>query len=143
MSIPEACKLVLEAATLGHGGEIFIFDMGQPVKIKDLALKMIHLAGLEEGKDINIQYTGLRPGEKLYEELLNVKEKVKKTPNEKIMIADVQEYCYDQVLPIYEEIINTAFNNDNYNVVRLMKQLVPEYKSQNSIYESIDKEMNR
>ena len=143
MSIPEACKLVLEAATLGHGGEIFIFDMGQPVKIKDLALKKIHLAGLEEGKDINIQYTGLRPGEKLYEELLNVKEKVKKTPNEKIMIADVQEYCYDQVLPIYEEIINTAFNNDNYNVVRLMKQLVPEYKSQNSIYESIDKEMNR
>ena len=143
MSIPEACKLVLEAATLGHGGEIFIFDMGQPVKIKDLALKMRHLAGLEEGKDINIQYTGLRPGEKLYEELLNVKEKVKKTPNEKIMIADVQEYCYDQVLPIYEEIINTAFNNDNYNVVRLMKQLVPEYKSQNSIYESIDKEMNR
>ena len=68
---------------------------------------------------------------------------MKKTPNEKIMIADVQEYCYDQVLPIYEEIINTAFNNDNYNVVRLMKQLVPEYKSQNSIYESIDKEMNR
>ena len=98
---------------------------------------------MEEGKDINIQYTGLRPGEKLYEELLNVKEKVKKTPNEKIMIADVQEYCYDQVLPIYDEIINTAFNNDNYNVVRLMKQLVPEYKSQNSIYESIDKEMNR
>lgn len=143
MSIPEACKLVLEAATLGSGGEIFIFDMGEPVKINDLAIKMIHLAGLEEGKDIKIEYTGLRPGEKLYEELLNIKEKVKKTSNEKIMIADVQEFEYDEVIPIYEDMIKTAFDNNNMAVVRLMKKLVPEYKSQNSIYESIDKENNR
>lgn len=143
MSIPEACKLVLEAATLGSGGEIFIFDMGQPVKIKDMAEKMIQLAGLEVDKDIKIEYTGLRPGEKLFEELLNVKEKVKETSNNKIMIADVQEFDYDKVITVYEKLIQTAFENNNNDVVRLMKTLVPEYKSQNSIYESIDKEMNR
>lgn len=143
MSIPEACKLVLEAATLGSGGEIFIFDMGQPVKIKDMAEKMIRLAGLEVDKDIKIEYTGLRPGEKLFEELLNVKEKVKKTSNDKILIADVQEFVYDEVITVYEKLIQTAFENNNNDVVRLMKTLVPEYKSQNSIYESIDKEMNR
>ena len=141
MTIPEACQLVLEAGTIGNGGEIFIFDMGMPVKIADLAKKMIRLSGLEPGIDIQIEYTGLRPGEKLFEELLNDKELVKPTSHDKIMIANVRKYDYDEVLPKYDKLFEYAKANQNYLVVRTMKEIVPEYKSQNSIYQQIDSEL--
>ncbi len=140
MTIPEACQLVLEAGTIGNGGEIFIFDMGLPVKIADLAKKMIRLSGLEPGVDIQIEYTGLRPGEKLYEELLNDEELVKPTSHDKIMIANVREYDYDEILPKYDKLFEYAKANQDYLVVRTMKEMVPEYKSQNSIYQQIDSE---
>ena len=108
MTIPEACRLVLEAGTMGKGGEIFIFDMGEPVKIADLAKRMIELSGLQVNKDIEIKYTGLRPGEKLYEELLNNKENTKETPHEKIRVAAVREYDYngcDNTYPCINRII--------------------------------------
>ena len=143
MTIPEACQLVLEAGTMGRGGEIFIFDMGQPVKIADLAEKMIRLAGLHPGRDIEVKYTGLRPGEKLYEELLNVKETTKPTYHEKIMIATVREYAYDDVKVKIGEMIRLAEANDDYGVVKAMKEVVPEYVSQNSKYEAIDAEVKR
>lgn len=141
MTIPEACQLVLEAGTIGNGGEIFIFDMGMPVKIADLAKKMIRLSGLEPGVDIQIEYTGLRPGEKLYEELLNNEELVKPTSHDKIMIANVREYEYDEMLPMYDKLFEYAQENQNYLVVRTMKEMVPEYKSQNSVYQQIDSEL--
>lgn len=143
MTIPEACQLVLEAGTLGDGGEIFIFDMGKPVKIADLAKKMIRLAGLEPGVDIQIEYTGLRPGEKLFEELLNDEELVKPTSHDKIMIAKVREYEYDIMLGMFEQLFVYAQENKDYLVVRTMKEMVPEYKSQNSVYQKIDSELKQ
>ena len=139
MTIPEACNLVLEAGTLGKGGEIFIFDMGTPVKIDDLAKKMIRLAGFTPNVDIMIEYTGLRPGEKLYEELLNMKEITKETSHKKIMIATVQEYDYDVVSKQIDELIQLSFSFKDFLIVQKMKQIVPEFKSKNSLYESLDK----
>ncbi len=139
MTIPEACNLVLEASTLGKGGEIFIFDMGTPVKIDDLARKMIRLSGYTPNVDMQIEYSGLRPGEKLYEELLNVKEITKETSHEKIMIANVQEYDYDEVSKNIDELIALSRAFKDFPIVAKMKEIVPEFKSKNSIYESLDK----
>lgn len=138
MTIPEASSLVLEAATLGNGGEIFIFDMGQPVKISDLAKNMIRLAGYVPGKDIEIVYTGLRPGEKLYEELLNQKELTIPTSHEKIMVAKVRKYDYDDVTTSIDQLIQCAKEGKVFPTVQMMKNIVPEYKSKNSIYEQLD-----
>ena len=139
MTIPEASCLVLEAATLDDGGEIFCFDMGQPVKIADLAKNMIRLAGFEPGKDIEITYTGLRPGEKLYEELLNQKELTVPTENEKILVAKVREYDFDVVSTEIQALIEEAQHGKTFPCVKGMKKIVPEYKSKNSIYEQLDK----
>ena len=137
MLIPEACKLVLEAGTKGNGGEIFVFDMGQPVKIADLAARMIKLSG---AKNVEIKYTGLRDGEKLYEEMLNDKEKTKPTFHEKIRIAKVLEYDYDQVSKDIDALIELSKQYDDIATVKRMKEIVPEYKSENSPkYESLDR----
>ncbi|WP_033150976.1 nucleoside-diphosphate sugar epimerase/dehydratase [Prevotella sp. RM4] len=136
MLIPEACKLVLEAGTKGNGGEIFVFDMGQPVKISDLAKRMIKLSG---AKNVEIKYTGLRPGEKLYEEVLNDQENTKPTFHEKIRIAEVREYDYDQVCQDIDELVEIAGRFDDMATVKKMKDIVPEYKSNNSVYEKLDK----
>ena len=138
MLIPEACKLVLEAGTKGNGGEIFVFDMGEPVKIADLAKRMIALSG---AKNVEIKYTGLREGEKLYEEVLNELEGTKPTFHEKIRIAQVREYDYDEVGKEIEELVDISKQFDNMATVRKMKQIVPEYKSNNSVYVSIDEEL--
>lgn len=139
MTIPEASCLVLEASTLGKGGEIFCFDMGAPVKISDLARNMIRLAGYQPGKDIEIVYTGLRPGEKLYEELLNQKELTMPTANEKIMVANVRENDYDTMSKLIDELIRSAQKGLTFPSVKMMKQIVPEFQSRNSIYEQLDK----
>ena len=136
MLIPEACKLVLEAGTMGHGGEIFVFDMGAPVKIADLAKRMIYLSG---AKNVKIEYTGLREGEKLYEEVLNEQEGTKPTFHDKIHIASVREYDYEAVNSDIEDLIAISKQFDNMNTVRKMKEIVPEYKSNNSIYEELDR----
>ena len=136
MLIPEACKLVLEAGTKGNGGEIFVFDMGQPVKIADLAKRMI---ALSNAKNVEIKYTGLREGEKLYEEVLNEMEGTKPTFHEKIRIAQVREYNYDEVAKEIDELVDIAKRFDNMDTVRKMKEIVPEYKSNNSVYEVLDK----
>ncbi|MBQ9296371.1 MAG: polysaccharide biosynthesis protein [Paludibacteraceae bacterium] len=138
MTIPEACCLVMEASTLGKGGEIFIFDMGQPVKILDLARNMIRLAGYTPEVDIPIVFTGLRPGEKLYEELLNQKETTLPTTNNKIMIARVREFDFEQVSQQVDQLIATSRQNKPFTTVKQMKELVPEYISNNSIYEQLD-----
>ena len=135
MLIPEACKLVLEAGTKGNGGEIFVFDMGKPVKIADLAKRMIALSG---AKNVEIKYTGLRDGEKLYEEVLNELEGTKPTFHEKIRIAQVREYDYEEVNKAIEDLVETAKLYDNMETVRKMKLIVPEYKSNNSVYEQLD-----
>ncbi len=137
MLIPEACKLVLEAGTKGNGGEIFVFDMGEPVKISDLAMRMIQLSGL---KNIKIEYTGLRPGEKLYEEVLNEKESTKPSFHEKIRIATVREYDYDEVCNAIDTLLKIAVSYDNMATVKEMKAIVPEYRSNNSIYSRLDSE---
>ena len=136
MLIPEACKLVLEAGTMGNGGEIFVFDMGKPVRIADLARRMIMLSG---AKDVEIKFTGLREGEKLYEEVLNDKEITKPTFNEKIKIAQVREYDYETVRRWEDELLAISMQYDNMQTVRKMKEIVPEYKSQNSVYSTLDK----
>ncbi len=136
MLIPEACKLVLEAGTKGHGGEIFVFDMGQPVKIAELAKRMIKLSG---AKNVEIKFTGLRPGEKLYEEVLNELEGTKPSFHEKIRIAEVREYDYDQVSKDIDELVEIAKGYDKMKTVKKMKEIVPEYKSKNSVYEQLDK----
>lgn len=136
MLIPEACKLVLEAGTKGNGGEIFVFDMGQPVKIADLAKRMIKLSG---AKNVEIKFTGLRPGEKLYEEVLNELEGTKPTFHEKIRIAEVREYDYDEVYKDINKLVEIAKHYDAMKTVAKMKEIVPEYKSNNSIYEQLDK----
>ena len=140
MTIPEACRLVLEAAFMGKGNEIFVFDMGTPVKIADLARRMIELAGLVPGKDIEIKYTGLRPGEKLYEELLATKENTLPTENEKIFRAQVREYDYEDICTVITPLIDRAVRVDKMGTVRMMKGIVPEFKSKNSVYEALDKE---
>ena len=136
MLIPEACKLVLEAGTKGHGGEIFVFDMGQPVKIADLAKRMIALSG---AKNVKIEFTGLRAGEKLYEEVLNEMEGTKPSFHEKIRIAEVREYDYQQVSKDIDDLIAISKQYDDMATVAKMKAIVPEYKSNNSIYEKLDK----
>ena len=139
MTIPEACRLVLEAAFMGKGNEIFVFDMGTPVKIADLARRMIELAGLIPGEDIEIKYTGLRPGEKLYEELLATKENTLPTENEKIYRAQVREYDYEDICTLMSPLIDLAIEVDKMGTVRMMKGIVPEFKSKNSVYEALDK----
>ena len=140
MTIPEACQLVLEAGAMGNGGEIFIFDMGQSVKILDLARKMIQLSGFEPGREIEIVFTGLREGEKLYEELLNTKENTLATHHEKIMIAKVQEYSYGEIDRYIELFNDLVIDKNELKMVALMKELVPEYRSNYSRYEVLDKE---
>jgi FlaA1/EpsC-like NDP-sugar epimerase len=139
MTIPEACQLVLEAGAMGEGGEIFVFDMGDSVKIIDLAKKMILLSGLQPDKDIEIQYTGLRPGEKLYEELLNDSESIIPTHHDKIMKAKVAQnnYLYIQdELNKLQELIQVAASDNT--VVSSIKNIVPEFISQNSFFEKLD-----
>ena len=136
MLIPEACKLVLEAGTKGQGGEIFVFDMGKPVRIADLALRMIRLSGAQ---DVEIEYTGLRDGEKLYEEVLNKAETTKPSFHEKIHIANVREYDYSQVEAAVEELIRISGEYDDLRTVAAMKHLVPEYVSNHSVYSVLDK----
>ena len=140
MTIPEACRLVLEAGYMGIGGEIFIFDMGKSVKIVELAKKMIRLAGLIPNQDIKIQFSGLRPGEKLFEELLNDNENAMPTHHEKIMIGKVREYVFSEIESQIANLVNHAKQNDDQRVVIAMKTLVREFKSKNSIYEALDKE---
>ena len=135
MLIPEACELVLEAGVKGNGGEIFVFDMGNPVKIADLAQRMIKLSG---AKNVEIKYTGLRAGEKLYEEVLNDKESTKPSFHEKIRIANVREYDYSEVERDIEELIEVSKQYDDMLTVKKMKEIVPEFKSNNSVYEALD-----
>lgn len=139
MTIPEAVRLVLEAGVMGEGNEIFVFDMGNPVKIADLARRMIELAGLVPDKDIKIEYTGLRPGEKLYEELLATKENTLPTPNKKIFRAHVREYDRAEVVAAIDHLKEIAQTVDRMETVRCMKEIIPEYKSQNSDFEKLDK----
>ncbi len=136
MTIPEACRLVLEAGSMGNGGEIYIFDMGKPVRIVDLAKRMISLSGRT---DVKIEFTGLRNGEKLYEELLNVKELTKPTYHEKIMIATVREYDYDEVNERIQKLIDVSYTYDQMKIVAAMKDIVPEFVSKNSCFEVLDK----
>ncbi len=143
MTIPEACQLVLEAGAMGTGGEIFIFDMGESVKIVDLAKKMIKLSGLKLGKDIQISFTGLRPGEKLYEELLADKENTLPTHHSQIMIAKVRNYKFDDVSEQITTLINMVGNFNDLKIVNQMKNIVPEFISQNSIYEQLDKQVTK
>ena len=136
MTIPEACRLVLEAGSMGNGGEIYIFDMGKPVKIVDLAKRMINLTGRT---DVEIKFIGLRHGEKLYEELLNIKELTKPTYHEKIMIATVREYDYEEVKKRIQQLIDISYTYDSMQIVEVMKELVPEFVSKNSCFEVLDK----
>jgi FlaA1/EpsC-like NDP-sugar epimerase len=138
MTIPEACQLVIEAGVMGMGGEIFVFDMGNPVKVTDLAEKMIRLSGKQPGVDIEIVYTGLRPGEKLYEELLSNKENTLPTYHDKIMIAKVREYDFQMITDKIDRLLNSARMHYTYETVSLMKDLVPEFISNNSAFESLD-----
>lgn len=138
MTIPEACRLVLEASVIGASGYIYVFDMGNPVKIFDLATRMIKLAGLIPNKDINIEFSGLRPGEKLYEELLNDSETTEPTSHEKIMKAKVRQYCFSEVAPMIDQLIALADNEQEENLVMLMKELMPEFISKNSKFEKLE-----
>ena len=136
MLIPEACKLVLEAGTHGKGGEIFVFDMGKPVRIADMAKRMIKLSGAQ---GVEIKYTGLRDGEKLYEEVLNNEEESKPTFHKKIRIAAVREYDYKEAQQQINALVAASHEFNDMETVRIMKQIVPEYKSQHSKYEELDK----
>lgn len=138
MTIPEACMLVCEAGLMGNGGEIFVFDMGHPVKILDLAKKMIRLSGYTPGTDIKIVFTGLRPGEKLYEELLNKKELTIPTDNPSIMVAKVREFDFDKVSVQIDKLIKMADLGKTFLAVSTMKEIVPEFKSNNSPFEELD-----
>ncbi|WP_421941581.1 polysaccharide biosynthesis protein [Pedobacter sp.] len=142
MTIPEACRLVLEAGCMGKGGEIFVFDMGKSVKIIELAKKMIRLSGLEPNIDIKIEFSGLRPGEKLYEELLNDNENTMPTHHEKIMIGKVREYVFEEIEKKIYNLIESARSGSDREVVIHMKKLVPEFKSKNSVFEELDKVIN-
>lgn len=141
MTIPEACQLVIEAGAMGNGGEIFIFDMGEAVKIIDLAKKIIRLAGFVPYKTMDIKVIGLRPGEKLYEELLNEKSKTLPTYNDKIMIAKIETYNYDSVSEAIDELIRVARKEDKNEIVKKMKGIVPEFLSMNSDFETLDKKV--
>ena len=139
MTIPEACRLVMEAATMGKGNEIFVFEMGKAVKIVDLATRMIELAGYKPGDDIKIEFTGLRPGEKLYEEVLSDKENTIPTNNKKIKIAKVRRYEYEEVRSVYIELEQRSRSVRIMDTVSLMKQFIPEFKSKNSpLFEKLD-----
>jgi FlaA1/EpsC-like NDP-sugar epimerase len=138
MTIPEAVQLVLEAGTMGKGGEIYVFDMGKSVKILDLARKMIWLSGLEPDRDIEIHFTGLREGEKLYEELLSSQENTVPTHHEKILIAQVQEYSYTEINKYVDLFTDLVHDRNELKMVALMKELVPEYKSNYSRFEVLD-----
>lgn len=140
MTIPEACSLVLEACVMGNGGEIFVFDMGEPVKITELATKMIRLSGYEPGKEIRIEFTGLRPGEKLFEEILKNEDEIMPTHHKKILISKASHVNYDTIKSNVEQLVSLAKTNQVYDVVRQMKQIVPEYKSNNSEFAELDKE---
>lgn len=139
MTIPEACELVLQAGTMGEGGEIFVFDMGEPVKILDLAKRMIKLSGFEPNIDIKIIYTGLRPGEKLYEELLSDDAKTLPTHNDKIMISKDPSTGFEEIDTLTKQITKASLRRDKVEVVRILKTIVPEFRSNNSIYEALDK----
>lgn len=139
MTIPEACELVLQAGTMGNGGEIFVFDMGAPVKIKDLAIKMIKLSGLEPEVDIKLEYTGLRPGEKLYEELLSDNTKNLPTPHEKIMVSKDPHMQFEEIESLSNKIIESALYQDKEEIVKILKHIVPEFKSNNSVFVKLDK----
>jgi FlaA1/EpsC-like NDP-sugar epimerase len=139
MTIPEACQLVLEAGTMGKGGEVFVFDMGEPIKIVDLAKKMITLSGLREGKDIQIEYSGLRPGEKLYEELLNNNENTMPTHHPKIMCAKVITPSFGVMEMVLDELERLLYEGNNRDLIGQIKSIVPEYISNNSVYEELDK----
>ena len=139
MTIPEACQLVLEAGNMGNGGEIFVFDMGESVKIIDLAKKMIKLSGLEEEEDVKIKITGLRPGEKLYEELLSDSENTLPTHHNKILIGKVKEYDFQIIEPMISQLIIEAKSQDNDTLVKKMKAILPEYISRNSDFTKFDK----
>lgn len=139
MTIPEACELVLQAGTMGKGGEIFVFDMGEPVKIKDLAIKMIKLSGFEPEIDIKLKYTGLRPGEKLYEELLSDGTKNLPTPHEKIMVSMDPHMEFEDIECLANKITKAALRRDQIEVVKLLKKMVPEFISNNSVFEKLDK----
>jgi FlaA1/EpsC-like NDP-sugar epimerase len=136
MLIPEACKLVLEAGTMGKGGEIYVFDMGKPVKIVNLAKRMIRLSG---AKDVKIVFTGLREGEKLYEEVLSSAENTLPTNHPKIMIAKVREYDYETAVENEERLLKESYTFNDMEIVRIMKEIVPEFRSNNSQYEVLDK----
>ena len=138
MTIPEACQLVLEAGTMGNGGEIYIFDMGQPIKIVELARNMIRLSGLQPDIDIKIAFTGLRPGEKLYEELLNISENTLPTHHPRIMIAKVRQFDHEVISDYLNELRDILNTDNNFSIVGCLKKIVPDYKSSNSIYESLD-----
>ena len=142
MTIPEACSLVLEAGCMGQGGEIYIFDMGKPIKIYDLATRMISLAGFRPNVDIKIVETGLRPGEKLYEELLNDKELTLATKHKKIMIAKVRTYKFEQITEHIERLKTMLLEDNVHDIVAEMKHIVPEYKSQNSQWQKVDNEIS-
>ena len=139
MTIPEACNLVLEAGSMGNGGEVFVFDMGQSVKIYDLALKMIKLSGLTVNKDIAIKVTGLRPGEKLYEELLNDSENTLPTHHEKIMKAEIDSVGFKKIKSQLDELSELIVVGDNFKLVGKLKEIVPEFISNNSEYSCLDK----
>ena len=143
MTIPEACRLVMEAATMSNGNEIFVFEMGEPVKIVDLAEKMIKLAGYVPGKDIEIKFTGLRPGEKLYEEVLSNEENTVPTDHKKIKIAKVREYNFEEVAEKYDNLVEIAKRGAVMDAVRNMKMIVPEFKSNNSRFEELDRELEQ
>ena len=138
MTIPEACRLVMEAATISTGTQIFVFDMGESVKIDDLAKRMIDLAGLKLGEDIDIEYVGLRPGEKLYEEVLSNKENTIETPHNRIFIAKVREYSYKDALAAVEEMEEQSIFVQIPEMVKRMKAFVPEFISKNSVFEQFD-----
>jgi FlaA1/EpsC-like NDP-sugar epimerase len=138
MTLPEACQLVLEAAIMGKGGEIFVFEMGQSVKIVDLAKKMIQLSGLEIGKDIELEFTGLRPGEKLFEELLANEENTIPTHHQKILIANTRVETAEQMQRI-QTLVELCVQQDNTAIVTQMKKIVPEFISNNSEYQKLDK----
>ncbi|MFM6915124.1 MAG: polysaccharide biosynthesis protein [Aquirufa sp.] len=143
MTIPEACELVLEAATMGQGGEVFVFDMGESVKIIDLAKKMITLSGLRVDKDIEIRYTGLRPGEKLYEELLNNDENTLPTHHPKILIAEVNTHSYAYMEVATNDLNHLLSSGTNNSIVAKIKEIIPEYKSNNSVFETLDKKSSK
>ena len=139
MTIPEACQLVLEAGAMGKGGEIFVFDMGKSIKIFDLAKKMVLLSGLEVGKDIEIVFTGLRSGEKLYEEILSSNENTMPTYHHKILIAETRQESYQKVKDNIQLLVNSVQDHDELKLVGMMKYIVPEFKSNSSKFELLDK----